>query len=256
MAAKKTYSNRNAGDPFTRLFGVMWSFSILVHIVFFAIFAVAASGAPKSVGLPSNEPLVFDLADLPKGPGIGITAPTHSQSEALNPFQGMRTSTKEKLSENDMPENVKPNVRVNSKQRSRENRPAVKVEDKLRNNAIERLKEKAQAPGGGGEGTADGGSISKLYLAKVREKIRSRWKLPSGLSGQELERSAKVTIRIDKAGNLIGSNVTDSSGNKTLDTSIQSAITQATPFTQPPLEMADQVSGGGISFTFKAKEAK
>ncbi|MCZ7581953.1 MAG: TonB C-terminal domain-containing protein [Deltaproteobacteria bacterium] len=153
-----------------------------------------------------------------------------------------------------MPESIKRVPKVNTKQRSHKTREAV-IKDKMAQSAIDRLRDKQQT-GGGGEGAADGGSVAKIYLGQVRSKIKSRWKLPSGLTKEDLERSGKVHIRIDGNGNLISATITSSSGHGAIDASLRSAVQRAAPFTRPPLEVAPTISGSGIVFNFKAKEGK
>ena len=258
MRSGRAYVRAHAGDHFSRLFGLMWSLSIAAHVIFFVVFSVATTGTSKAENKPASRPLVFELADLPRGPGAGAVPPEKNQREALNPFQGKTKTTTDKLTENDMPENVKPNVNINrnTKWRSRQTQKEVKVEDKLRNSAIDRLKQQRQMVGGGGTGTGEGASIRDIYLGRVRKKITDTWHLPSGISAKDMERTAVVIIKIDSAGNLKEATIVNSSGHQAIDSSIQTAISRSTPFTRPPTELSEQASDGGFRFIFKAKEAK
>ncbi|MBZ0273929.1 TonB C-terminal domain-containing protein [bacterium] len=249
LAAVPRY-NPPRPDPFGRLFGAMWFASILTHVGFFvayAIFvAVTVGNAPPP---PPDQPLVFDLADLPKGRSVGADPVPEVRKTALNPFEREVKQTATKTE--DMPENVAPKPKVKStvKQRSAKTR----VQEELARKRIEDLRRKAQA-GGGGEGEAGTRpSIEKLYLAGVREKIRSRWKLPPGMPAELRDKSIPATVKIDAAGNLIGVAI-KSSGDPSLDASIRQAVSNAVPFSRPPSELHGKLAGG-ISFTFKPKEA-
>ncbi|MCC6158450.1 MAG: TonB family protein [Deltaproteobacteria bacterium] len=252
------YGNMTSyADPFARQFGVLWGVSVVAHVVLLAFFALVSAAAKPNTGPKETPVLMFDmadLADLPKGPGVGPLAPTESVKAALNPFEGKPKQTTDRLSPADMPENVKPTKKVNSKYRSHKTKEAV-VRDTMAKSAIERLKQSKQEVGGGGEGKGDGGSVEKIYVARVRQKIKSRWKLPAGLSAEDRDRTATVVVRIDGSGNLLGFSLSKSTGVAALDATIKSAVQGAAPFSAPPNEAAERVAQG-IGFTFKAKEAE
>ena len=247
---------RVSGDPFGLFFSMTWIASLVVHLAFFAFATVMVSGAtlPDEKAARANEPLVFKLAELPKGSGVGPIAPTKSREAKVNPFQRQVKKIKEALKESDMPKNAKAVVKSKSKARSHNAR------DALRSSAIERLKQQmkntSEAEGGGGTGDQDGGSVAKIYVANVRSKIKRNWRLPAGLSQEDMHRTGQVVVRIDSSGNLIGANIVSTSGKSTIDSSLLTAIRNAAPFGRPPLEVSDQAAGGGIQIPFRASDAK
>lgn len=245
-------------DAFSRQFGYMWALSILAHVVFLGVFTLIAPGPGDAPAAEKSEVLMFDLedlSDLPEGPGVGPIAPTKDLAAKLNPFAPKPPDqSKEKVTAADILEKTKPVKKApNTKQRSFKTQQAFKA--KREQSAIDRLRNKMEQTGGGGTGASDGGSVTKIYVAGVRAKIRGRWKLPTGLTAEDKNRTAKVVVRIDSSGNLLGYSISGSSGLASLDASIKQAIQSAGPFNAPPGEAAEKVAAG-IGFTFKAKEAQ
>ena len=250
-----------SGDPFGLHFGAFLILSFIGHLGLLAFMTVvgAGSGTAQVSENEINKPIIFDLAELPKGPGIGPVAPKESRGAKVNPFQSEAKKIKEKLKESDMPKNRNKKVKSNTKERSHKSQDAVSAKDVMRNNAIERLKRQmaqnsSGEVGGGGSGDKDGGSVAAIYVARVRSKIRGRWRMPSGVSAADLNKSGWVTIRIDGSGNLIGASITKSTGNTTIDSSLLAAVRSASPFNRPPLELVDR-AGSGIKIPFRGSEA-
>lgn len=245
---------RAPGDPFSLYLGITWILSVVAHLALFAFITIFVSAAASSApSLPKEpKPLVFKLIDLPKGPGVGTRAVRKSRQAKVNPFQKEAEKIKKKIRQSDMSKNIKKVVRSPSKRRSYNPKEA------LRASAMEKMKRRINeeaAEGGGGSGDRDGGSVAKKYVAAVRSKIRRNWRRPADLTTQDLERRGVVRVRIDSAGNLMAASITSSSGKKTIDSSLLSAIRSAAPFPRPPLELTSR-AGGGIDFPFRAKEAK
>ncbi len=250
-----------SGDPYNLYFGVFWIVSVIGHLGLLAFMTIATAGATSGMMPPSeiDKPIIFDLADLPKGSGVGPVAPKKSRAATVNPFQSAAKKIKEKIKESDMLKNKKKIVKSPTKKRSHNPKDAVSAKDVLRNNALERLRRKmassTEEAGGGGTGEKSGGSIAAIYVARIRGKIKRKWRMPSGISKADLERSGWVTIRIDAAGNLVGASVTKSTGNTSVDSSLLAAVRSASPFARPPVELADNVSSG-IRIPFRGSEAK
>ncbi len=248
-----------SGDPFNLYFGVFWIVSVIAHLALLAVMTIATAGGASANTEPDiNKPIIFDLADLPKGPGVGPVAPKQAQKAKVNPFQGAAKKIKKKLKESDMPKNRKKVVKSKTKERAHKPQQAVSAKDVLRNSAVERLKQKMAQTGevgGGGTGKEDGGSVASIYVARVRSKIRSQWRKPSAISEADLSRSGWVRISIDDAGNLISVSIMKSSGNTKIDSSLLTAIRAASPFTRPPLELVDRAKSG-IQIPFRGSEAK
>jgi len=68
------------------------------------------------------------------------------------------------------------------------------------------------------------------YVDQVQQQIRQNWKLPQDYNFQR----TVAMIMIDRNGSLLGTHLTQSSGDKTVDQAALKAITTAGPFPQVP----------------------
>lgn len=85
------------------------------------------------------------------------------------------------------------------------------------------------------EGTALSG-VGKLqhdaYLSEIDRHFRNNWSLPEYLRNRGL--IAEVVVRLDRVGNIIGSQLVKSSGNPTFDDIVMSAVQKSSPVPPPP----------------------
>jgi TonB family protein len=136
----------------------------------------------------------------------------------------------------------------------------IEAQKKLKNalariKALERIKAMEGEPIRGNQiskGSAISGSakvaLETTYIDVVVERVRANWELPKWLQDQGLQ--AKVTLYIDRQGQLKRFEFTKSSGNEQFDSEVKRTLQVAAPFPVPPDAVAGDMTDGGISLGF------
>lgn len=86
------------------------------------------------------------------------------------------------------------------------------------------------------------------YVQSIPELVRPFWKLPSYLLGKELR--ARVRVYINQSGNIIKTEIYESSGQAEFDTRAEQALKSAAPFPAPAPDVAPQLSRYGVILGF------
>jgi colicin import membrane protein len=105
------------------------------------------------------------------------------------------------------------------------------------------------------KGTALVGSNSDMadsvfvgYVQRLPERVREHWRLPGYLKEQELK--CRMHVWIGVRGEILRTEVRESSGNNEFDSRAEAAIRAAAPFTVPPPEVAPKLATRGIILGF------
>jgi colicin import membrane protein len=94
--------------------------------------------------------------------------------------------------------------------------------------------------------TADAPFVA--YVQTLPELVRAHWRLPSFLKDQNLQ--CRVHVWVSANGQLIRTQLRESSGNSDYDNRAILAIQQASPFPPPPAEAAEKLASRGIILGF------
>ena len=86
------------------------------------------------------------------------------------------------------------------------------------------------------------------YLQILPDKVRTFWKLPSYLLEKELQ--CRIQIYINKDGQVIKTNILESSGDVAYDKKALEAIKNASPLPRPSEDILKQVTSGAIVLGF------
>ncbi len=88
----------------------------------------------------------------------------------------------------------------------------------------------------------------KAYYRSIRERISSEWALPVELIGKKQDYTTIIGIKIDRDGNILHTEIEESSGNIVFDRSVLKAIEKSNPLPPLPEEFADKVLDIGFRF--------
>lgn len=106
------------------------------------------------------------------------------------------------------------------------------------------------------KGTALTGDISEMsntvfvgYVQTLPERVREHWKLPGFLREQQ-DLKCRVQVWIGARGEILKTQIRESSGNSEFDSRAEAALRAAAPFTPPPVEAAALLSGRGVILGF------
>jgi len=87
-----------------------------------------------------------------------------------------------------------------------------------------------------------------VYIARLPDLVKPYWKLPSYLL--ELDLRCRVQVFLSKKGDLLRTNVIESSGYEEYDTKALNAIKDASPFPEPPETIGARILNGDIVLGF------
>ncbi|MBI2487929.1 MAG: cell envelope integrity protein TolA [Deltaproteobacteria bacterium] len=143
------------------------------------------------------------------------------------------------------------------------------VTDKQRRNVIEDIQKnvgkeeqvaEANSPGseeaesnyraGGPRGGAVSGAAIGLFVQRIREEIKDKWKIPQTFSIDENLRT-EVVFRMDETGGVYDVRVENTSGNPAFDDFCVKAIYKAVPLTPPPPELLEVAKTEGVKVSFE-----
>ena len=143
------------------------------------------------------------------------------------------------------------------------------VIDKRRRNVIEDLQKNvgeeeqvadANSPGSeetesmdtavGARSGAVAGSVIGLFIQRIREEIKSSWKIPQTFSMDQGLRT-EVIFRMDETGRVHDVRIENSSGNPAFDDFCVKAIYKAAPLTPPPPELLEVAKTEGVKVSFE-----
>jgi len=99
-------------------------------------------------------------------------------------------------------------------------------------------------------GTGENANLSELqaYATQVSNVVRSHWKLPSYLVNKELQ--CRIRLFINERGELIRSEIFESSGESEYDTRALKAVNLASPFPVPKTLISGKTLRGDILLGF------
>lgn len=99
-------------------------------------------------------------------------------------------------------------------------------------------------------GTGDNANLTELqaYATQVSNLVRPHWKLPSYLVDKKLQ--CRIKLFIDERGQLIRSEIFESSGESEYDTRALKAVTLASPFPVPETVISGRTVRGDILLGF------
>ena len=99
-----------------------------------------------------------------------------------------------------------------------------------------------------GDVTSETSSEFSAYVQGMPEKVRVHWKLPSYLMDKNLK--ARIKIYLNTNGNLIKTEIVESSGVEEFDTRAMRAIKDASPFPAPSAAVGTRLATYGIILGF------
>lgn len=99
-----------------------------------------------------------------------------------------------------------------------------------------------------GDITNEASSEFSAYVQAMPEKVRVHWKLPSYLLNQNLK--CRIKVYLNSSGNLIKTEVVESSGVDEFDTRAMRAIKDAAPFPNPSKDVGTRLATYGIILGF------
>jgi TonB family protein len=99
----------------------------------------------------------------------------------------------------------------------------------------------------GGPGIADEGAFAQ-YVSAIPFRVKNFWKLPSYLMGRNLK--CRIRIYINSTGELIKSNVFETSGVEEFDQRAIEAVEAASPFPAPEESFSGRLLRGEIALGF------
>lgn len=99
-----------------------------------------------------------------------------------------------------------------------------------------------------GDITSEASSEFASYVQAMPDKVRVHWKLPSYLINQNLK--CRIKVYLNANGNLLKSEVVESSGVEEFDSRAMRAIKDAAPFPVPTKEVGTRLATYGIILGF------
>lgn len=99
-----------------------------------------------------------------------------------------------------------------------------------------------------GSGTAGELTAFEKYISALPDQVRVHWRLPSFLADQDLQ--ARIRIYLRKNGELIRSEIFESSGNEDYDRRAMEAVRMAQPFPALAEEFEGRAARGDIVLGF------
>jgi len=108
--------------------------------------------------------------------------------------------------------------------------------------------ENSNQTGRSGSG-APRGMVTSLFIQRIREEIRSNWKVPQTIP-TDTGLKTVVVFRIDEKGKVYDVRVEEPSGNPAFDDFCVKAIYKAAPLTPPPPELLEVAKTEGVEVTF------
>lgn len=139
------------------------------------------------------------------------------------------------------------------------------VTDKRRRNVIEDIeknvgdeKQAAEANSSGNKdanpnyrsGEPGSGAVIGLFIQRIREEIKSNWKIPQTIPTDDSLRTV-VVFRMDESGKVYDVIVENPSGNPAFDDFCVKAIYKAAPLTPPPPELLQVAKTEGVKVSFE-----
>lgn len=96
-------------------------------------------------------------------------------------------------------------------------------------------------------------AVKQRYRAIVTQRILRQWQKPAQLTAlpQNKRPLAKVIVRVNATGSIVGQSWSKRSGNALLDGSAQRAVSRANPLPIPPPEIRSWVLSQQFQVTFK-----
>jgi colicin import membrane protein len=91
-------------------------------------------------------------------------------------------------------------------------------------------------------------SIFSMYVQSLPQLVRAHWKLPSYLMNQSLK--CRIAIYLSPSGELLKTELIDSSGTNEFDARAEKAIRDAAPFPPPAADIAARLSTIGVILRF------
>ncbi|MBF0359588.1 MAG: TonB family protein [Oligoflexia bacterium] len=91
-------------------------------------------------------------------------------------------------------------------------------------------------------------SMLDSYGQTIGESVHNYWKLPKYLLNKNLK--CRIRIYLSKRGDLLKFDLFESSNNKEFDQKAIEAIKSASPFTNPPSEIIDNIRSGELILGF------
>lgn len=105
------------------------------------------------------------------------------------------------------------------------------------------------------KGTALTGDTSDMansafvgYVQTLPDRVREHWRLPGFLREQALK--CRVHVWIGMRGEILKTEIKESSGNSEFDSKAEAAVRSAAPFGVPPVDAAPQLAARGIILGF------
>jgi colicin import membrane protein len=86
------------------------------------------------------------------------------------------------------------------------------------------------------------------YVQGLPELVRGQWKLPSYL--KELNLKCRIAIYLSASGELIKTDLIESSGQDEFDSRAEKAIRDASPFPKPSTQVAARLASSGVILRF------
>jgi colicin import membrane protein len=103
---------------------------------------------------------------------------------------------------------------------------------------------------GGARSGAAAGSVIGLFIQRIREEIKSSWKIPQTFSMDQGLRT-EVIFRMDETGRVHDVRIENTSGNPAFDDFCVKAIYKAAPLTPPPPELLEVAKTEGVKVSFE-----
>lgn len=218
--------------------------SVLLHSSFFIFVTV------KNFILPS------DIIEVPQSIRVDMVALPDKMTDPTPPAPTPTVEVKKQPP----PEPAKPIEKKTNTQslkdtqkKALEKLKAMQALDKIKNEVAQKNETKTPTPAPQYKGNiiSSGNSftgLSKLrvsdYLLSLTSKVRDHWVLPQWLNNQNMK--AAVLITLDDRGYVVKKEIYQSSGNSIFDSSCLAAVTDASPFVDPP----EEVKGAQILVRF------
>lgn len=102
----------------------------------------------------------------------------------------------------------------------------------------------------GARSGAVAGSVIGLFIQRIREEIKSSWKIPQTFSMDQGLRT-QVIFRMDETGRVHDVRIENTSGNPAFDDFCVKAIYKAAPLTPPPPELLEVAKTEGVKVSFE-----
>ncbi len=195
------------------------------------------------VGLPKHTLQELKKMNLQETPPV-VQEETKSEINETSKIEFKKKANKVNLSNllnNLSKKNV---VKKIKKQKKKENL----IDDKELNNLILEGNKVSK-------GSSTHGDVSKAvqekfiqYIQGLPDKVRPFWKLPSYLLNQDL--TCRVRVFVSSSGQVLKTEVFESSGEVEYDKKAQEAVLKASPFPRPAPEILSSVTTGNIILGF------